>query len=39
MAGDVELRYPKLRAGSFSPSLLEPRGRVDKVLWAVIMPF
>ena len=38
-AGDVELRIPKLRAGSFLPSLLEPRGRVDKALWAVIMPF
>jgi transposase-like protein len=36
-AGDVELRIPKLRAGSFFPSLLEPRRRVDKALWAVIM--
>ena len=36
-AGDVELRIPKLRVGSFFPSLLEPRRRVDKALWAVIM--
>lgn len=26
-AGDVELRIPKLRVGSFYPSLLEPRRR------------
>jgi putative transposase len=36
-AGDVALRIPKVRVGSFSPSLLEPRRRVDKALWAVIM--
>lgn len=36
-AGDVQLRIPKLRVGSFFPSLLEPRRRVDKALWAVIM--
>ncbi len=36
-AGDIELRIPKLRTGSFFPSLLEPRRRVDKALWAVIM--
>ena len=36
-SGDLELRIPKLRAGSFFPSLLEPRRRVDKALWAVIM--
>ena len=36
-AGDVELRNPKVRVGSFFPSLLEPRRRVDKALWAVIM--
>ncbi|HEY9558022.1 MAG TPA: IS256 family transposase [Acidimicrobiales bacterium] len=36
-AGDVELRIPKLRVGSFYPSLLEPRRRVDRALWAVIM--
>jgi transposase-like protein len=36
-AGDVELAIPKLREGSFYPSLLEPRRRIDKALWAVIM--
>jgi putative transposase len=29
-AGDIELRIPKLRVGSFFPSLLEPRRRVDQ---------
>jgi putative transposase len=33
----VELRIPKLRVGSFFPALLEPRRRVDRALWAVIM--
>ena len=36
-AGDVELRIPKPRVGSFFPALLEPRRRVEKALWAVIM--
>ncbi len=36
-AGDVELHIPKLRAGSFFPSLLEPRRRIDRALWAVVM--
>jgi transposase-like protein len=36
-AGDVELRIPKLREGSFFPSLLEPRRRIDRALWAVVM--
>ncbi len=36
-AGDLELKIPKVREGSFFPSLLEPRRRVDKALWAVIM--
>jgi putative transposase len=36
-AGDVELRIPKVREGVFFPSLLEPRRRVDRALWAVIM--
>ena len=31
-AGDLELRIPKLRAGSFFPSLLERRRRVDLAL-------
>ena len=35
--GDLELRIPKLRAGSFFPSLLERRRRVDQSLFAVIM--
>ena len=35
--GTVDLRIPKLRAGSFFPSLLEPRRRVDRALWGVIM--
>ncbi|BCI80249.1 hypothetical protein MTY66_18740 [Mycolicibacterium sp. TY66] len=36
-AGDIEVQIPKLRAGSFFPSLLEPRRRIDKALHAVIM--
>jgi transposase-like protein len=36
-AGDLELRIPKLRQGSFYPSLLEPRRRIDRALWAVVM--
>ena len=36
-AGDVELKIPKLRKGSFFPSMLEPRRRIDKALYAVIM--
>jgi putative transposase len=36
-AGDLELLIPKLRAGSFFPSLLERRRRVDQSLFAVIM--
>ena len=35
-AGQLELAIPKLREGSFFPSLLEPRRRVDQALWAVI---
>src|SRR4051812_30521165 len=35
-AGDLDLRIPKLRTGSFFPSLLERR-RVDQALFAVIM--
>jgi len=35
-AGQLELSIPKLREGSFFPSLLEPRRRVDQALWAVI---
>lgn len=36
-AGDLQLRIPKVREGTFFPSLLEPRRRADKALWAVIM--
>jgi transposase len=36
-AGDLELRIPKLRTGSFFPSLLERRRRVDQALLAVVM--
>jgi putative transposase len=36
-AGDVGLRIPKLRTGSFFPALLEPRRRIDRALWAVVM--
>lgn len=35
--GDVEVGIPKLRSGSFFPELLEPRRRIDRALWAVIM--
>jgi putative transposase len=36
-AGDVELAIPKLRTGSFFPSLLERRRRIDQALFAVVM--
>jgi transposase-like protein len=36
-AGDIEVQIPKLRVGSFFPSLLERRRRIDKALHAVIM--
>ena len=36
-AGDLDLKIPKLRQGSFFPSLLERRRRVDQVLFAVVM--
>ena len=31
------MKIPKLRKGSFFPDLLEPRRRVDRALWGVIM--
>jgi putative transposase len=37
VAGDLALQIPKLRTGSFFPSLLERRRRVDQSLFAVIM--
>ena len=36
-AGDVELKIPKLRHGSFFPSILERRRRIDRALFAVVM--
>ena len=33
-AGDLALRIPKLRTGSFFPSLLDRRRRVDQALFA-----
>ncbi len=36
-AGDIELKIPKLSHGSFFPSLLSPRRRIDQALHAVIM--
>ena len=36
-AGDVELAIPKLRKGSFFPTILEPRRRIDQALYAVVM--
>nr|WP_255111797.1 transposase [Synechococcus sp. RedBA-s] len=35
--GDIELRIPKLRSGSYLPSILEPRRRVDQALYGVVM--
>lgn len=35
-AGQLDLAIPKLREGSFFPSLLHPRRRVDKALYSVI---
>ena len=35
-AGTVELRIPKLRTGSYFPSVLEPRRMAEKALTAVI---
>jgi transposase-like protein len=37
-AGDLELRIPKPRTGSFFPSLLERRHRIDQALFAVPTP-
>ena len=35
--GDLTLAIPKLRQGSFLPDWLEPRRRIDKALYAVVM--
>ena len=34
--GTMELRIPKVREGSYSPSLLEPRRRSEKALLSVV---
>ena len=36
-AGDIALSVPKLRTGSFFPSILSPRRRIDQALYAVVM--
>jgi transposase-like protein len=36
-AGDMDLKIPKLSKGSFFPSILEPRRRIDQALYAVVM--
>ena len=36
-AGDVDLKIPKLCQGSFFPSILERRRRIDRALFAVVM--
>ncbi|MCZ7456160.1 IS256 family transposase [Streptomyces sp. WMMC940] len=36
-AGDLDLAIPKVRTGSFFPSLLERRRRIDQALYAVIV--
>ncbi|MFD6061274.1 IS256 family transposase [Rhodococcus wratislaviensis] len=36
-SGDLTVKIPKLRTGSFFPTLLEPRRRIDVALHAVIM--
>src|SRR4051794_35574596 len=35
-AGEIELRIPKLRSGSYFPSFLEPRRRSEQALVAVV---
>ena len=34
-AGDIDLRIPKLRKGSFFPLILEPRQRIDQATRSV----
>jgi putative transposase len=36
-AGDLDLKIPKVRTGSFFPSLLVRRRRIDRALFAVVM--
>jgi transposase-like protein len=35
-AGEIELRVPKLRSGSYFPSFLQPRRRAEQALVAVV---
>lgn len=35
-AGAIELKIPKVREGSYLPSLIEPRRRIDRAMLAVI---
>ena len=36
-AGELDLRIPRLRAGTFFPAMLERRRRIDQALFAVVM--
>ena len=36
-AGDLTIAIPKLRAGTFTTTVLEPRRRIDQALYAVVM--
>ena len=36
-AGDLTVKIPKVRTGSFFPALLAPRRRIDRALHAVVM--
>ncbi len=36
-AGDLALKIPKIRKGSFFPSILERRRRIDQALYAVVI--
>jgi len=36
-AGDLALKIPKIRKGSFFPSILERRRRIDEALYAVVI--
>ena len=36
-AGDLTIKIPKIRSGSFYPALLSPRRRIDVALHAVVM--
>ncbi|WP_432549168.1 transposase, partial [Kineococcus arenarius] len=36
-SGDLAVKIPKTRTGSFFPSLLAPRRRIDRALHAVVM--